>query len=52
MSSDAICRASTQGRRRASGVTIGPVRSRVVLIAIAAITIHGSATAMPGSASM
>ena len=51
-SSVAICRASTHGRRRASGVTMGPSRMLVVVIAIAASVVQVSATAMPGDASM
>jgi hypothetical protein len=48
-SSVAISRASFTGRRRASGVTIGPSRTRSVVIAMAASTTHGSATACTGA---
>ena len=44
----AVSRASLCGRRRESGVTIGPVMILVVAIAIAAIAIHGSSTALVG----
>jgi hypothetical protein len=37
------------GRRRATGVTIGPIRNRSVDAATAASTIHGSATAVTGA---
>ena len=43
-SSVAVSRASLCGRRRAIGVTSGPIVMRSVLIATAASVIHGSAT--------
>lgn len=43
-SSAAVSRATLAGRRRGSGDTIGPSRSRSVLVAIAASAIHGSPT--------
>ena len=36
------CRASTHGRRRATGVTIVPIRTRDVTTATAPSTVHGS----------
>jgi hypothetical protein len=46
----AASRATTQGRRRASGVTSIPSRILAVAWATAAIVIHESATGMPGTA--
>jgi len=48
-SSVAVSLATFTGRRRASGVTIGPSRTRSVTIATAASVIHGSAAASTGS---
>jgi hypothetical protein len=48
-SSVMVSRATLTGRRRASGVTIGPSRIRLVAAAIAASVIHGSATPSTGS---
>ena len=48
-SSVAVSRATFTGRRRASGVTIGPSRIRPVAAATAASVIRGSATASTGS---
>jgi hypothetical protein len=45
----AVSRATLAGRRRASGVTIGPSRMRSVASAIAASVICGSATSRTGS---
>jgi hypothetical protein len=47
-SSVAASRATFTGRRRASGVTIGPSRTRSIAVATAASVIHGSATARTG----
>jgi hypothetical protein len=47
-SSVTVSRASCCGRRRASGVTSGPVISRSVRVVIAAIVIHGSASRVTG----
>jgi hypothetical protein len=44
-----VSRASWWGRRRASGVTSGPIVSRVVAIATAASVTQGSASALTGS---
>ena len=44
-----VSRASLCGRRRASGVTSGPIASRSVATATAARVIHGSATARTGA---
>ena len=43
-----VSRASLAGRRRASGVTSGPIATRVVAHAIAASVTHGSATSVTG----
>jgi hypothetical protein len=48
-SSVAVSLATLTGRRRASGVTIGPSRTLSVDMAIAASVIHGSATSATGS---
>ena len=48
-SSVAVSLATLTGRRRASGVTIGPSRTLAVEVAIAASVIHGSATSTTGS---
>ncbi len=48
-SSVTVSRASWWMRRRGSGVTSGPVTIRSVRIAIAAIVIHGSASAVTGA---
>src|SRR5215207_424022 len=48
-SSVAVSLATLTGRRRASGVTIGPSRTPAVAVAIAASVIHGSATSTTGS---
>ena len=48
-SSDATSRASFHGRRRGTGVTIGPMRTRSVADAIAASVIHGSAMSTTGA---
>jgi hypothetical protein len=45
----AVSRATLAGRRRASGVTIGPSRMRSVALAIALSVICGSATCVTGS---
>jgi hypothetical protein len=47
-SSVTVSRASSCGRRRASGVTSGPVISRSVRLTMAAIVIHGSASFVTG----
>lgn len=44
-SSETVSRASFHGRRRATGVTMGPSRMRAVVAASAASAIHGSCTA-------
>ena len=46
-SSTATWRATSHGRRRASGVTIAPRRRRSVASATAVSAIHGSATSSP-----
>jgi hypothetical protein len=48
-SSVAVSLATLTGRRRASGVTMGPRRMRWVAVAMAVSVIHGSATSMIGS---
>ena len=48
-SSVAVSLATLCTRRRDSGVTIGPMRTRLVAQAIAASEIHGSATARTGA---
>ena len=47
-SSEATSRATFHGRRRGSGVTIGPIRTRSVADAMAAIVTHGSAMSTTG----
>jgi hypothetical protein len=44
-----VCRATTTGRRRGSGVTSVPSRTRLVAVAAAVSVIHGSTTSIgPG----
>jgi len=47
-SSVTVSRASLCTRRRDTGVTIGPILSRLVAAATAASATHGSATARTG----
>ena len=51
-SSETVSRATFCGRRRASGVTSAPIRTRSVATAIADRAIHGSTTGGPPGRAM